>query len=382
MALLGQLGHERGDKLGVLARQVEEQALEVGAHEDVHRGRDGLVEGAAAVVGARGDEVGEHVVCVGGHHERAHGQAHELGVVAGQHVTEVARGHAEVDRVAGREVARSRELRVGVEVVGYLRHEAAHVDGVGARQHHVLAREALPQRAVGEDALDLGLGVVEVAADGADGHVGAALGGHLEVLDVGDLAVGVEDGDAGAGHVGEALERGLAGVAARGGHDHDAAAVALAGHAHELRQHLQGHVLEGARGAVPELEHPLVAAAHGGRHGGGVEVLAIGGAHAPGDLVGREVVEQVPQHEAGAVLVGAGQQLVERRCPRGDVVSHEQAAIGGDALENGLLACYRFVSGARAVVERTHCSSPRVVSCLVARVSAGSRGRPACDIIA
>ena len=90
---------------------------------------------------------------------------------------------------------------------------------------------------------------------------------------------------------------------------------------------------------MPQLERPVVAAGRHGRDEGGVEVGAVGGLHAGGDLVCREVVKQVSQNEAGAVLVGPGEQLLERGRPGGDVVTHEQAAVLGNTLENRLLAC-------------------------------------------
>ena len=73
----------------------------------------------------------------------------------------------------------------------------------------------------GEDVLHAGLRVVEVAAHGAYAHVRALLRGHLRLLHGGDAAVRVKDDDARAGHVVEALERGLAGVAGGGGQDDD-----------------------------------------------------------------------------------------------------------------------------------------------------------------
>ena len=79
------------------------------------------------------------------------------------------------------------------------------------------------------------MGVVKVAADGTDGHVVTGLGGHLEVLDVGDLALGVEDGDAGVRHARKAVQGRLAGVSGGGGDDHHVPAVARACHTHELR---------------------------------------------------------------------------------------------------------------------------------------------------
>ena len=249
---------------------------------------------------------------------------------------------------------RLHELRVGVHVVGDLRHEAPDVDGVGAGEHGAGRGEARPQLGVGKDALDLRLGVVEVAADAGDGHVGAALAGHLQVLDVADLAVGVEDGDAGAGHVGKALEGGLAGVAGGGGHDHDVLATALARHAHQARQHLQRHVLEGAGGAMVELEQPVGAQRGERGHGGGVEVGAVGAGDAGGDLVSGVVGEQRAQHVAcGGVVVLAG-DAGQVDLGLAELVGHVQAAVGGDAGKNCLLACYDLVCAARAVIQRFH----------------------------
>ena len=123
--------------------------------------------------------------------------------------------------------------------------------------------------------------------------------------------MGVEDGDAGAGNVGEALEGCLAGVAARRGDDHDAATVTLAGDTHELREHLEGDVLEGARRAVPQLER--------------IQAVA--------DLDG------LARLAAKGSAVGAGEQALERRRALGDVIANEQASVWGDTLENCLLTC-------------------------------------------
>ena len=148
-------------------------------------------------------------------------------------------------------------MRIGGKVVDDLRHQAADVDGVGARKHGAGGLQALGQFLIGKDTLDGALGVVKVAADTADGDVFALLCGHLQVLDAADLALGIKDGNARARGVGKAGECGLAGVARRGGDDHDAlgAAVLGGGAGHEAGEHLQGDVLKGARGAAKELHH-------------------------------------------------------------------------------------------------------------------------------
>ena len=61
----------------------------------------------------------------------------------------------------------------------------------------------------GEDALDAGLGIIEIATDGADLHIAALLGDHLRLLHGGYAPVGVEDDDLGAGHIPKALQRRL-----------------------------------------------------------------------------------------------------------------------------------------------------------------------------
>ena len=293
---MGELLHERGHKLAVAVAQVVEHALEVAGDEDVHARRDGGEERALAVVDAGGEEVVEHVVLIARHDELGNGQAQELGVVAGEHVAEVARGHAELDLVARLDGTGAQKLRVCGKVVDNLRHQAPNVDGVSAAEHHAALGQALCELAVGEDALDGALGVVEVAAHAAHRDVAAGLGGHLEFLNAAHLALGVEDGDACAGSVRKTGERSLARVARGGGYDHDVLCRSIRGASrprHEARQHLQGHVLEGARGAVEELEHEGLAALFGlmankGHEGGDFsrgEGAVVRFMHARGDFI-------------------------------------------------------------------------------------------------
>ena len=148
-------------------------------------------------------------------------------------------------------------MRIGGKVVDNLRHQAADVDGVGTRKHSAGGFQALGKLLIGKDALDGTLGIVEVAADAADGDVIALLRGHLQILHAADFAFGIKDGDARARGVGKAGKCCLARVARRGGDDHDAlgAAVLGRGAGHQAGEHLQGDVLEGACGAAKELHH-------------------------------------------------------------------------------------------------------------------------------
>ena len=206
--------------------------------------------------------------------------------------------------------------------------------------------------------LDLGLAVVEVAAHRAHHDVVACLRRHLEVLDVGDLALGVEDGDAAALDAGESVQGGLAGVAGGGGDDHDLLALALgslAGDAHELGQHLERDVFEGARRTVIELEQPVVAERGYRAARGGVPLLAVGRAHALRDLGFGVVGKKCAEHQARVFLEGLVADLGEVELFLADPVRDIEATVRGDSAQDSLLACYVIGFTARAVVERIHC---------------------------
>ena len=177
------------------------------------------MEGPVAVIDPGADKVGEHVVAVGGADELPHRQAHPLGVVAGEDVAEVARGHAEVHLLPQLDLPGPQQVAVGGDIVDDLGQDAAPVDGVGRGEEPALLPQDLPQCLVGEEGLHAPLGVVEVAPHGADAHVVPGLGDHLQPLHLADPVLGVEDQDLGPGHVREALQGGLAGVAGGGCQD-------------------------------------------------------------------------------------------------------------------------------------------------------------------
>ena len=74
--------------LAIAAQQVEHEALEVAGLADVHAGAGRFVRvGAAAhAVHAGAEELVEHVVLVGGHHQLVDGQAHHAGDMTGQEI--------------------------------------------------------------------------------------------------------------------------------------------------------------------------------------------------------------------------------------------------------------------------------------------------------
>ena len=160
----------------------------------------------------------------------------------GEDVAEVAAWHDDVGKAQpGRRQ----------HVVRYLRDEPPGVDGVRRRERNAVRGGLGVYRGVGEDALDGGLRVVEVAAYADGVHVRVGGRRHLEALNARRAARGVEYDDLRAVDAREALHRRGASVAARRSKDEDAPPVRCV--THEDGQHREGDVLEGACPAVEEL---------------------------------------------------------------------------------------------------------------------------------
>ena len=106
-----------------------------------------------------------------------------------------------------------------------------------------------------------------------------------------------------------------------------------------MGQHLQRHVLEGAGGAVPQLQAvgALVQGVDRG-HGGGVELLrAIGGGSKVGELLDGELLQKLLHHIDGPSLIRHVLQLVQGVARQlGDIIGGQQTAVSGQALGDGL----------------------------------------------
>ena len=63
-----------------------QQALQIGGHQNVHAGRGGLEELPLCGVSTGGEEIGQHVVLVGGADQLAHRQTHLLCVITGKDI--------------------------------------------------------------------------------------------------------------------------------------------------------------------------------------------------------------------------------------------------------------------------------------------------------
>ena len=314
-----------------------EQTLEVRGDQDVHRRRGRLVEGAAGVIGAGAQEVGQNVVLVGRADQPAHGQTHLLGVVARQNVPEVAGGHTEIHGLAPFDCALLGQTEVGVEVVDDLRHEAAPVDGVGAGQADAALFQLGGDVGVGKDLLDAGLGIVKVALHGVDLHIFSLLGRHLQMLDLACAVVRVKYLNFNAVEVGVARQRGLAGVA--GGCHQNAGRLGAAQHLlgldEQLRHELQGVVLEGAGRAVPQLERIQAVA----------DLDGLARLAAKGSAVGRcrcgvQEISAVIGQKTGQDLfgqLGIGEIFPCVQISLGEGLRHEQTALRCQAADDSLL---------------------------------------------
>ena len=120
-----------------------------------------------------------------------------------------------------------------------------------------MLRQLLPAGRVGKDPFHAGLGVVKIPLDRAHMDVAALLSIHLALLHGADPVLGIEHHDLGSSHIPEALQGSLAGIT--GGSHQDHGLFAAADLAHRLRQqvgqNLKRHILKGAGGAVPQLQH-------------------------------------------------------------------------------------------------------------------------------
>ena len=152
---------------GVAATGLEQQALEIRRHLDVHRRRRGRGD-LAHLIGAGRERARQDVVDVGGDHQPIDRQAHALGDIAREDVAEIAGRHREGDLAM-----RRAERRRGGEIVDHLRDDARPVDRVDAGQPHPVAEGVMVEQAFHQR-----LAIVERALDRKRMDVGIRRGRH------------------------------------------------------------------------------------------------------------------------------------------------------------------------------------------------------------
>ena len=199
---------ELAHRAAVAAVGVEQQALEIRRHLDIH-GRRGGGHHLAQIVGAGRDRTGKDVVDVGGDHQAIDRQAHAERDIAGIDVAEIAGRHREGD-FAARRAERDR----GGEVIDNLRHDTRPIDGIHTREPRLIA-----EGMVIEHALHDRLTVVECALDRQRVDVVVLGRRHHAPLHVGNAPLRKQHEEIGARAAAERLDRSATGVARGRNHD-------------------------------------------------------------------------------------------------------------------------------------------------------------------
>ncbi len=337
-------GHDLGDAAAVAAHQVEQQALEIGRYLDVHRRTEGRVD-LAPLHGPGLEEPRQYVVAVGPDHQLIDVEARLAGPVAGEDVAEIARRHGK-----GNRRFRRPDFGPGPEVIDGLGHDPGPIDGVDGAEAPPLA-EGL----VVEHRLHQVLAVVEGALNGDVVDVIRRNGGHLAALDVGNPSLGVEDEDLDGAAVAAGLDGGRAGIARGGADDGDPFAPGLQHVVEDGAKELHGHVLEGQRRPVEQLQQPFALAdflQRGDFRGVEIRIRAVDD---PGErTVVDGAADERPDHAERQFRIG---QAFER----GDVgggksrpfLGHVKAAVGRHARQQNVVESEgRGVAPGRDVLHR------------------------------
>mmetsp|Transcript_133098 Transcript_133098/g.425629 ORF Transcript_133098/g.425629 Transcript_133098/m.425629 type:complete len:437 (+) Transcript_133098:364-1674(+) len=320
--------HGLGQLLRVLAEQIKQVPLEVAANADVHGRRASLFHCALVVVPG-GEEAMQDVIRVCGADKMPHRQAHALGVVPGQDVTEVAGGHAEGQLA----VALRAQLEVRVEVIGDLKHDACPIDGVHGSEAVLLLEVELT-----EESLHDVLAVVEGALDGHAMHVWVQDARHLLLLDLGNPALREQNEALHVLLAAQPIDRRTACVAAGRPNHSEPSRVPLEEVLIDVAQGLQGNVLESEGRPMEELHDVHVADLHG-RHNLRVREGLIAAVQDLPKIRMRNLVRGAEERgnlEGEIRETQLAPSLVRLRHIR-DLIRDHEPTIGGEALEHGLL---------------------------------------------
>ena len=115
--------------------QVEQQALEIAGHHDVHAWRQGMLK-LELLVAVAAHKAMQDVVTVGGNHQLGNWQSHFLGKIARENVAEVTRGYRERHAPI-----RPAERQGCMKVVYDLGHDAGPVNGIHRRKLRLTTEE-------------------------------------------------------------------------------------------------------------------------------------------------------------------------------------------------------------------------------------------------
>ncbi len=176
-------------------------------------------------------------------------------IVSSQNIAEITGRYYKVHRIAVLDPLLFQQSGVGIAIIDDLRNQTADIDRVGRGELVSLLCHALLHSRISEDLLYAGLGIIEVAVDTDNAGVVTLLGHHLLLLDGGDAILRIKNDDLGAGHICEACQGSLAGIAAGSRKDDDLLLlmILLRCGDHQMRQDLQSHILKGNGGAMEKL---------------------------------------------------------------------------------------------------------------------------------
>ena len=177
--------------------------------------------------------------------------------------------------------------------------------------------------------------------DGAHAHVVPLLGLHLQGLDRRDAVLGIKHQDFGPVHILEPLQGGLAGVPGGGHQDaHGFVLLILDQRGREqMGQDLQGHILEGRSGAMPQLQAiGILRQGFQRRHPGIVKLFPrVAGLGKGRQLLLGEILQKQLHHRHGPLAVGLAPQVLQQGGGElGEDLRGQQAAVPGQALGDGL----------------------------------------------
>ena len=251
---------------GLPVGSLEQEALEVRGHLNVHRRRLSRLDRLRRIASGR-QRAHENVVLVGRDDQTLDRQSHALGVIAGQHVAEIAGRNGEGYWPLGRA-----KRNGGDEIIDDLRQDPRPIDGIDARQAHFVAKSE-----IAEQFLDDALTIVERALNRERVDVGPIDRRHLPALHVRHPALRVEDEHFDLGLLGESLDRRGAGVARGRANDRRPGAARPQNAIHRLAQPLHGEILERQRRSVEKFEREQVVVDLRERRNRGVTEARIGG---------------------------------------------------------------------------------------------------------
>ena len=285
------------------------------------------MQGAAAVVNAGFDKIGENIISIGCANQLTYGQTQLLCQPTGQDIAEIAGGHAEIHLVAHFDLATAQQVCVGLKIVCNLGSKSADIDRVGGGQAQAVAGGESSLHGAGEDVLHAGLGIVEIALDGANRNVIALLSDHLRPLNCGHAAIGIEHADLHALYIRKACQCSLAGIAGGSSEDQNVLlhTLFLLSRSKQLRQHTQSNVLKCRCRTTEQLQHSKLAGVHGGGQLLSLEFAAVCPAHQLAHIGnGGQHSADDPLGHLHSILLQAGGNV-----DLGQLFRHIQAAVGG-----------------------------------------------------